>query len=308
MFLSIPHAFLLLGPVFIARVLWPAQIGDPNILSEAEGVYGRIAAKLLPAGLIGVVAAAMFSATMSTLSVAWSVRSTSFVNDIYVRFLRPAAGDREQILVGRLAVLGVGGIATSVAVFIALTSAGLFSLAQSLVGLLVTPLILPLMLGLLVRHTHPNGGMIGLFACLGFTIVNRWGYGLLGLSAPLAFEGEILVGLVVSTSAMLLSGYFARGPEWKKQTERFFSRMESARPELPLDRGIPAPLGIVGMFILLIGGLVALLVLPPQSWLDRIVILGASTVLVLIGGLMRRFAKPLGGDRGPLDARQILPK
>jgi hypothetical protein len=107
---------------------------------------------------------------------------------------------------------------------------------------------------------------------------------------------------------MLLSGYFAQGPEWKKQTERFFSRMESARPELPLDRGIPAPLGIVGMFILLIGGLVALLVLPPQSWLDRIVILGASIVLVLIGGLMRRSAKPLGGDREPLEDQQILPK
>jgi len=66
--------------------------------------------------------------------------------------------------------------------------------------------------------------------------------------------------------------------------------MRSPRPELPLDHSIPAPLGIVGMFILWIAVLVALLGVLPQQPLDRAVTFGAAIVLWLIGWLMRRHA------------------
>ncbi|MEK7408234.1 MAG: hypothetical protein AAB225_24450 [Acidobacteriota bacterium] len=288
MALSIPHAVLLLGPCFIARVLWAGEIADPAVMSQAETVYGRIAVKLLPAGLVGVVAAAMFSATMSTLSVSWSVRSTSFVNDLYVRFMRPQAGDREQILAGRLAVLAMGAVATVVAVVIALTSAGLFALGQALVGFMVIPLVLPLLLGLLLRRTHNWAGLAGLSVCLGFTALSRWGYRLLGLSAPLTFGQEIVGSTILALLVMLGSGLLTRDPVDAGRVRDFFGRMASPRRVEPSDRGIPPPVTIIGSFVSLIGLLVLALCAMPQASLDRIVTLLAAAALVGIGTAMRR--------------------
>lgn len=286
--LSLPHAFLLLGPVFIARVLWAPDIADPSIVSEAESIYGLVAVRLLPAGMIGVVAAAMFSATMSTLGVAWNVRATSFVNDLYVRFLRPAAGDREQILAGRLAVLGIGGISVAIAVLVAFKSSGLFALAQDLIGLVVVPLILPLLFGLLVKRGNRWAGLAGLVVCVAFASLNKFGYAWLGRSAPLPFEYEILISTALAILVMLGSSWVRPDAESERQIAEFFVRMTKPRPAVAIDHTVPPPLGIIGTFTLLIGVLFLLLVALPQSTLDRLVTLGAATILLGFGWFMKR--------------------
>ena len=285
---GIPHAFLLLGPCFIARVLWAKQIADPNIVGQAETVYGKVALKLLPAGMIGIVAAAMLAATMSTLSVAWSVRSTSFVNDLYARFLRPKAGDKEKIFVGRLALLFIGGVATGVALLVATRSSGLFSLAQDLIGFVVIPLILPLLLGLLIEKTQPWSALATLGSCVAFAALNRFGYNLLGLAAPLGFGAEVAVSTILGTAVMLGSGLLPRDQAYGARVRQFFTRMDRPLPPLEGEACIPAPLGILGVLTLLVGGLVVLLGLLPQSLMDRFLTMGAGGVLALVGLWMRR--------------------
>lgn len=39
--LSVPHAFLLLGPVFIARVLWAPEIADPKVYHYFLSAWGE---------------------------------------------------------------------------------------------------------------------------------------------------------------------------------------------------------------------------------------------------------------------------
>ena len=292
---SIPHAFLLLGPIFIGRVLYQNEIGDPNIVSEAEQVYGKIALKLLPVGMVGVVIAAMFSATMSTLSVAWSVRATSFVNDLYVRILRPSAGDKEKILVGRLAVLSIGVIAILVGVLVAVTETGLFSLAQDLIGLIVVPVILPLLLGLLIKRVQNWAGLAGMAAGLIAALVNRYAHGLFGLAAPLQFEYEIVISSLCVFAVMYGSGFLPRTENDIKRSEDFFERMKTPRPHVLTEKNIPAPVGVIGTFTILIGFLVMILVLLPQSMLNRIVTGCAAIVLIGIGLLMRRY-RPVEGE------------
>lgn len=285
---SIPHAFLLLGPVFIGRVLYQNEIADPNIVGQAEQVYGKIALKLLPVGMVGVVIAAMFSATMSTLSVAWSVRATSFVNDLYVRVLRPAAGDKEKILAGRLAVLAIGIIAILVAVLVAITQTGLFSLAQDLIGLIVVPIILPLLLGLLIKKVQNWAGLAGMVTGLLVALINRFAHNLFGLAEPLAFEYEIVISSLCVFFVMFGSGFLPHTEEDKKRSEDFFERMKTPRPHPLTDKNIPAPIGVIGTFTILIGFLVMILVLLPQSVLNRVVTACAALILIGIGILMRR--------------------
>jgi SSS family transporter len=285
---AIPHAFLLLGPCFVARVLWPGQIGDPAVIAQAETAYGRIALKLLPAGMIGVVAAAMLAATMSTLSVGWNVRSTSFVNDLYCRFLRPAARDKEKILVGRIAVVLIGAIATGIALLVALRSSGLFALAQSLIGFVVIPLILPLLMGLLVRRMQNYSGLAAFAACFAFACVNRWGYGLFGRGEPFPFHAEIVLSVLLGSAIMISSGYLPRSAADREKANRFFARIDSPQPAPPADHTVPSPVGVIGALTTLIGCLMLLLTMLPQSLLDRALTCAAAAVLIVAGTLMRR--------------------
>jgi SSS family transporter len=279
--LSLPHAFLLLGCCFVARVLWGADIADPTNVQEAELIYGRVALRLLPAGLIGIVAAAMFSATMSTLTVAWAVQSTSFVNDVWKRFLRKDASDREMILVGRVSVVVVGLVAMAVALAVAITETDIFGLAQSLISLLVTPMIVPLLFGILIPYSHRYGALMALIGTFSFGMLNKFLF-------QIPFEREILLSVSICLVILVGSGLLGRDEEYKQRVEAFFDRMR--RPRVVEDGvvEVPSPLRVVGAFMLLIGALVLLLTLTSQPLLDRMVTLGASMVLLVIGLMMRR--------------------
>jgi SSS family transporter len=289
--LAVPHAFLLLGPCFVARVLWSAEIADPAAVSQAETVYGRVALKLLPVGMTGVVAAAMLAATMSTLSVAWSVRGTSFVNDLYTRFLRPHAGDREKILAGRLAVALIGAVSTGVALLVATKSSGLFALAQALIGFTVLPLILPLLVGLLLPRTHEWAGLGAFLGCVAFAAVNRWGYVLFGRAAPFPFEAEVVLSILLGTGLMLASGMLPRSAAYSSRVAAFFRKLRTPAEPASGDLTIPAPLGILSTLTTAIGLLVLLLAAVPQPPLDRVVTGSAALILAGLGFLMRRASR-----------------
>ena len=286
--LSLPHAFLLLGCCFVARILWGADIADPSNVQEAELIYGRTALRLLPAGLIGIVAAAMFSATMSTLNVTWAIQSTSFVNDIWKRFLRKDASDREMIFVGRMTVIVVGLVAGAVALAVAITETDIFGLAQSLISLVVTPMIVPLLFGLLIPYSHKYGALLALGGTFAFGVLNKF-----ALHMP--FEQEILTSVAVCLGILVGSGLFGRDPAYRRRVDAFFARMRQPREVEASVVDVPSPLRIVGAFMLLISGLVLLLTFAPQPWLDRMVTLCASLVLAGVGLLMRRAPKLANG-------------
>ena len=69
----------------------------------------------LPAGLLGLVVTSLIAAFMSTMSTQVNWGSSVLVNDLYRRFLRPAAGDHELVWAGRFATLGLMVLACAVA-------------------------------------------------------------------------------------------------------------------------------------------------------------------------------------------------
>ncbi|MDQ1256521.1 MAG: solute:Na+ symporter, family, partial [Candidatus Hydrogenedentes bacterium] len=58
-------------------------------LADAGDVYPALCTTLLPAGMLGLVIAAMFAATMSTLSGDYNVCASVLTNDVYRRLIRP---------------------------------------------------------------------------------------------------------------------------------------------------------------------------------------------------------------------------
>ncbi|MBT0812072.1 Na+:solute symporter [Litoribacter ruber] len=59
----------------------------------------------LPVGLLGIVLASLIAAFMSTISTHLNWGSSYVVNDFYVRFIKPDASDKEQVMVGRLSTV-----------------------------------------------------------------------------------------------------------------------------------------------------------------------------------------------------------
>lgn len=68
---------------------------------------------LLPTGLLGLVAASLIAAFMSTMSTQVNLGASYLVNDFYKRFFKPDASDKQLVRAGRIAsvislVLGLG--------------------------------------------------------------------------------------------------------------------------------------------------------------------------------------------------------
>jgi len=61
----------------------------------------------LPAGLLGVVIAALIAALMSTISTHLNWGSSYVVNDFYKRFVRPEATEEQQVAVGRISTVAL---------------------------------------------------------------------------------------------------------------------------------------------------------------------------------------------------------
>ena len=68
---------------------------------------------MLPSGLLGLVAASLIAAFMSTMSTQLNLGASYLVNDLYQRFIKPEASDKELVRAGQIftvvsAFLGLG--------------------------------------------------------------------------------------------------------------------------------------------------------------------------------------------------------
>jgi len=89
----------------IFPVLSDSKIGE-------DIAYPAMLSKL-PSGLLGLVAASLIAAFMSTMSTQLNLGASYLVNDFYLRFIKAEASDKEQVTAGRLftvlsAILGLG--------------------------------------------------------------------------------------------------------------------------------------------------------------------------------------------------------
>lgn len=76
---------------------------DPKVVKNDLAFSAML--NLLPAGLIGLLIAALLSAFMSTISTHLNWGSSYIVNDFYKRFIRPDAPQNELVNIGRLSTV-----------------------------------------------------------------------------------------------------------------------------------------------------------------------------------------------------------
>jgi len=88
--------------------LQPADVGDK--------VLPHFLVQHLPPGVAGLLIAAIFAAAMSSIDTSLNSSATIVLSDIYKRYLRDRAGERESMIVLYSATLAFGAMGTGVAV------------------------------------------------------------------------------------------------------------------------------------------------------------------------------------------------
>lgn len=134
---------------------------DPTL--STDQTLPLFIANQLPAGLTGLVIAALFAAAMSTLDSSMNSISTAFVTDFYRR-LRPQASDRRSLNLARLLTVLLGAGATATALWMAANqdrTRSLWDAYMSILGLLMGVLAGLFALGIFTRRGHWLGALAG---------------------------------------------------------------------------------------------------------------------------------------------------
>src|SRR5919108_508364 len=98
-YLKILPVFMLVAPGMIGRALYPQEMA-----ADSNSAFPTLVVRLMPAGLMGVMVAAMLAALMASKAAVFNSSSTIFTMDFYKK-IRPDASDRRLINVGRIATV-----------------------------------------------------------------------------------------------------------------------------------------------------------------------------------------------------------
>ena len=134
------------------RVLYPdLKAVWPGLANPHEASYAVAALTLLPNGLVGIMLAAMFSATMSSLSGLFNMHAAVVSKDIYQTLFAQAASEKELLVVGWVATFGVGATMTALAMGMAAKGASIFSVMLTFNTVMSLAYGPPALLGLVVE-------------------------------------------------------------------------------------------------------------------------------------------------------------
>ena len=99
-----PWILIALASLIVFPELKDLQTAFPNLRSDKLGhdVAYPAMLTLLPSGLLGLVAASLIAAFMSTMSTQVNLGASYLVNDFYHRFIKPDASEEQLVRVGRM--------------------------------------------------------------------------------------------------------------------------------------------------------------------------------------------------------------
>ena len=155
-FLKILPVFMLIVPGMTARALYPQEM-----TADSNAAFPLLVVRLMPAGLQGVMVAAMLAALMSSLSAVFNSSSTIFTMDFYKKF-KPEASERELVNVGRVATVLMVLLGLAWIPFIGRISSQLWIYLQSVQAYVSPPIAAVFLFGLFWKRINAQGAIASL--------------------------------------------------------------------------------------------------------------------------------------------------
>jgi len=164
---------LLLGVCLSAWIdLVPGGSGVP----KGDRVLPSFIGTRLPAGVAGLLLAAVLGASMSSLDAPIHSTSTAFLVDFVRRFARRPPSAKAEILWARVATVAFGAAATLGAFYAAGREGGILQTLVTWLGYFAGPLLGLFLLGMLSTRANEPGALVGVGAAfLGILLALRAG-------------------------------------------------------------------------------------------------------------------------------------
>ena len=276
--------FLWMLPPMLYRAI------DPD--ANPEQAYILACQTVLPPGMMGLMMAAMVSATASMVSAQLNVFAGVLTNDFYRRLFRPKASEARLVAVGRIMTVVLAGVLICVALGVPYAG-GAEKIILSVTALMVGPLLLPSVWGLFSKRVTQR--CIWPTAGISFAVGALVKFGLSERGFLSGIEGlrplcewiqanlrtvEVFVGVVLPTLVLSVIELSSRGTSEGFEKVAAKTREHMNRPEPRMSR---LPALVVSWVIGFCGLLMALLAAVNRD--QRQVLAIFSGTLFLIAGL-----------------------
>ncbi|KJG13929.1 acetylneuraminate ABC transporter [Photobacterium iliopiscarium] len=181
----VPVFFFAIGSALYAFYSQNTQLLPENF--NTGGILPFYVISQMPAGIAGLIIAAIFAASQSSISSSLNSISACFTIDIYNRFGKEK-DIQQSFNTARIVtvIAGVLGVAASV-YLIKSNESQIWDAFNSLLGLMGGPMTGLFMLGIFVRRANANSALCGVIAAViavlivrGFTDLNFFFYGVIG--------------------------------------------------------------------------------------------------------------------------------
>lgn len=248
-------AYLFGALYLISPALWltpPILFRMLRADADPEQAYILASQLVLPAGMLGLMMAAMFSATASAISGQINVFAGVLTEQFYRRLFRPAASDARLVAAGRWFTLLIG-VALVVVASLVPYLGGAEKIVLTLTGMLFGPLMAPTIWGLLSGRI----GMAAVTATAGLSfLAGLWVK--FGLDGPLGSPAlaawvhanpriaDVLVGAVLPVAILTVAHLLRRAPQpaW----DAVQARIDAYVPTPPGEHGVDhAPAKVVAL-------------------------------------------------------------
>jgi Na+/proline symporter len=319
--LSLVMPILWIIPIMVTPILFP-NIAElwPNLAKAEEASFVTLALAILPHGMLGLLTAAIFAATMSSTDTTFNWLGAVITKDVYVplseKVHNHTPSEKTQLWVGKLVVASLGLIAIWIA-FNIQKYGGAFDVYMKAESLYKITLFVPVFLGILYTRTpwwsaiaSVGAGVLSVLA-IGVAASIQSGKSVTVMNILFSdmnanwfgfdltrYELNALVGLFVCSTVFIVSAFL------NKRTGAFKERIESFENDLntPAYADEDHKVGMEGlkayqiMAVLSIGlgGLLILLMIPTLNdggWLNGLVGAIAIGIGILILKAVRLYTE-----------------
>ena len=271
----------------------------------ADFSYLYFVEQYMPAGMVGLLIAAMFAATMSSMDSGLNRNSGIFVKNFYQTILRPDSSEKELVFVSKLTSTFFGIAIILIALFInSLKGLSLFDTMMYVGALIGFPMTIPAFLGFFIKKTPDwagwgtlvMGGFVSYY--VGFVVTPEMVQNLFGLQELTSREwsdSKVAIGLlghIVFTGGFFIFStlfYKPLSEARQRDVDQFFDNL--ATP-LVSEGSVQKALDnkqrkMLGTLIAIAGvGVMGMFLIPNPFWgrcvflLCGVIVLGVGLLLV----------------------------
>jgi Na+/proline symporter len=303
----------MLPPLVASVVYSPEQIAAifPNLGKHPEeGAFLLTAHDVLPQGMLGLLIAGIFGATLSNLDASVNQGVGILVRNFYLPIINPQCSEKKLLIISKCSTAMFGVIIIGIGLVVSkLRTLPLFDLLNQLGVSLWLPLAIPMCLGLFYKRTPAWSSWTTVLIGLTMSFVMKfcttpvmfnWLPFLHGPFKPEEVTQYYLFATVAGVSITCIGWFFftslfyeSSPPEYKTRVEEFFARLKTPIEDLTAEqvKENHKVVGAIGLLCMVFGSFVLLLILVPNEGTKRLAFLFCGGIVFSVGWLLRRVAK-----------------